>query len=91
QGDLAELARLVDRNWILQQELDDAMCTPSMAALELTMKEAGALGGKAAGSGAGGTMFFLFEDPAAAAAARASLDGVTCLPVSWATEGVRVW
>lgn len=91
QGDLGELARLVDRNWTLQQELDDAMCTDSMAALERAMKNAGALGGKAAGSGAGGTMFFVFEDPEAAAAARASVQGVTYLPVSWATEGVRVW
>lgn len=91
RGDVGEVARMVERNWAMQQELDAGMCTPSMAALEQAMKEAGALGGKAAGSGAGGTMFFVFEDPARAAAARALVQNVAYLPVSWASEGVRVW
>ncbi|MBX3146178.1 MAG: hypothetical protein KF785_05365 [Gemmatimonadales bacterium] len=90
-GSLADVARLVQRNWSLQQDLDEGMCTPTMAALEQAMRDAGALGGKAAGSGAGGTMFFVFDTPARAAAARTTVQGVTYLPVSWAVEGVRVW
>ncbi len=49
----------------------------------------GALGGKAAGSGAGGCMFFLGpEDPAPAREAARAL-GMTALPVRWAMDGVR--
>jgi len=61
-----------------------------MARLEGAMAGAGALGGKAAGSGAGGCMFFLVRDPAAGAAAARGADA-TVLPVAWATEGVRAW
>jgi mevalonate kinase len=58
-----------------------------MAALEHMMRDAGALGGKAAGAGAGGCMFFLAPDdpgPLVAAARRA---GVRILPVTWSMEG----
>ena len=64
-GDLAALGALLTENWRLQQRLDPAMCTPEMARLEQAMSDAGCLGGKAAGSGAGGSMFFLApDDPA---------------------------
>jgi D-glycero-alpha-D-manno-heptose-7-phosphate kinase len=86
-GDLPRIGALLDDNWRSQQALDPAMCTPEMAALERAVRAAGGLGGKAAGSGAGGCMFFLTADPArAAAAARAA--GATILPVTWSSEGV---
>ena len=53
------------------------------------MREAGALGGKAAGSGAGGSMFFLGPDDPAPATAAARALGMTILPVRWAAAGVR--
>jgi galactokinase/mevalonate kinase-like predicted kinase len=88
-GDLAEVGRLLDANWRHQQTLDPGMCTPPMARLAGAMREAGALGGKAAGSGAGGSMFFLGpDDPAPALAAARSL-GMTILPVRWSTVGVQ--
>jgi mevalonate kinase len=66
------------------------MCTPEMARLERAMHDAGALGGKAAGSGAGGAMFFLGpEDPGRARAVVQEL-GMRLLPVRWATEGVQL-
>jgi galactokinase/mevalonate kinase-like predicted kinase len=53
------------------------------------MCEAGALGGKAAGAGAGGSMFFLGpDDPSAAIAAVRAL-GMTILPVRWSLAGVQ--
>jgi D-glycero-alpha-D-manno-heptose-7-phosphate kinase len=89
RGDLAGIGRLLDANWRHQLILDPGMCTPLMARLAQAMREAGALGGKAAGSGAGGSMFFLGpEDPGPAMAAARGL-GMTILPVRWSTAGVR--
>lgn len=86
-GDLVRIGGLLDDNWRCQQALDPAMCTAEMAALERAVRAAGGLGGKAAGSGAGGCMFFVTADPAqAAAAARAA--GATVLPVTWSPDGV---
>lgn len=88
-GDLARVGTLLSANWRLQQALDPGMCTPVMARLERAMVEAGVLGGKAAGSGAGGSMFFLGPDDPAPAIAAARELGMRLLPVRWAREGVR--
>jgi len=89
RGQVSEIGRLLTTNWRHQQALDDSMATPLMRELERTMEAAGAIGGKAAGAGAGGTMFFLVpKDPEAAATRAASL-GVGILPVEWAMAGVR--
>ena len=88
-GDLARIGALLDRNWRHQQTLDPGMCTPLMARIGQAMREAGALGGKAAGSGAGGSMFFLGPDDIAAAVAAARALGGIVLPVRWAADGVR--
>jgi D-glycero-alpha-D-manno-heptose-7-phosphate kinase len=87
RGSLADIGRLLSTNWSHQQALDSGMRTGPMAALEHMMRDAGALGGKAAGAGAGGCMFFLAPDdpgPLVAAARRA---GVRILPVTWSMEG----
>jgi D-glycero-alpha-D-manno-heptose-7-phosphate kinase len=88
-GDLARIGALLDLNWRHQQVLDPGMCTPLMARLGHAMREAGALGGKAAGSGAGGSMFFLGPDDTTIAAEAARALGGILLPVQWAAEGVR--
>jgi D-glycero-alpha-D-manno-heptose-7-phosphate kinase len=89
-GDLAHVGELLDANWRHQRALDPAMCTPRMERLCQVMREAGALGGKAAGAGAGGSMFFVGpDDPAAAINAVREL-GMTVLPVGWVAQGVRV-
>jgi mevalonate kinase len=65
------------------------MSTLEMARLEGAMHEAGVLGGKAAGSGAGGSMFFLGPvDPCEARKVVSRL-GMRLLPVRWAPMGVR--
>jgi D-glycero-alpha-D-manno-heptose-7-phosphate kinase len=88
-GDFARIGRLLDANWRFQRTLDAGMCTPAMDRLAQAMREAGALGGKAAGSGAGGSMFFLTsEDPAPALDAAQAL-GMRVLPVRWSVQGVR--
>jgi D-glycero-alpha-D-manno-heptose-7-phosphate kinase len=88
-GDLAAVGTLLDANWAHQQTLDAGMCTPLMAGLSQAMRAAGVLGGKAAGSGAGGAMFFLGPDDPSAALAAARAMGMTILPVRWAASGVR--
>ena len=92
-GDLARVGSLLTENWGHQQVLDGGMRTTEMAALESAMRSARTLGGKAAGAGAGGCMFFLAPDPERAAGARRAAEalGVRVLPVTIATEGARAW
>lgn len=91
RGHLSEIGRLLTVNWCHQRALDPGMSTPLMSQLDETMAGLGALGGKAAGAGAGGTMFFLVPDDPAGAAAAARALGVTILPLTWASKGVRLW
>ena len=87
-ADFSRIGQLLSQNWRYQLALDARMSTPEMANLERAMASAGSLGGKAAGSGAGGCMFFLApDDPSAMMAAARSL-GAQLLPVSWAMRGV---
>jgi D-glycero-alpha-D-manno-heptose-7-phosphate kinase len=87
-ADFAAVGRLLSQNWGHQQALDPLMCTEEMARLERAMSDAGALGGKAAGSGAGGCMFFLAGDDPASAIEAARACEVRLLPVRWAMRGV---
>jgi len=87
-ADLARVGQLLSDNWHHQLALDEQMRTPEMGALEQVMIEAGSLGGKAAGSGAGGCMFFLAPDDPSEMIAAAHRFGVRLLPVAWAMRGV---
>jgi D-glycero-alpha-D-manno-heptose-7-phosphate kinase len=91
EGCLEEVGRLMARNWDFQQRLDPAMCTAGMAALETAVTRMGAIGGKAAGSGAGGCMFFLAPGCRAAVEAAARDSGASVLTVRWAREGISTW
>jgi galactokinase/mevalonate kinase-like predicted kinase len=88
-GDFDRVGALLTRNWNAQQRLDPNMSTAAMAELDGAMRTAGALGGKAAGSGAGGCMFFLAGDDATAAAPGGQ--GTRCPrpSVEWAMQGIR--
>lgn len=87
-ADFARIGRLLSENWRHQQALDTRMCTPEMARLEQAMRAAGSLGGKAAGAGAGGCMFFLAPDNPAAMMEAGRQSGARLLPVAWAMRGV---
>lgn len=89
-ADLARVGALLQENWARQRALHPAMQTAEMARLEQAVKGAGGMGGKAAGAGAGGSMFFVVRDPSAAAGA-AREAGATVLPLAWAGEGARAW
>lgn len=86
-ADLAAVGSHLSANWEQQQRLDPAMCTPDMARLESAMTSAGAIGGKAAGAGAGGSMFFVVTDPDRAVAA-ALANGAQVLSFQWASQGI---
>jgi D-glycero-alpha-D-manno-heptose-7-phosphate kinase len=87
-ADFSRIGQLLSQNWRHQLALDQRMSTPEMAALEQAMARAGSLGGKAAGSGAGGCMFFLAPDDPAPMIAAARECGARVLPVAWAMRGV---
>ena len=93
RGDADRVGMLLQENWELQQALDPSMRTEEMAHLEAAMKKLGAQGGKAAGAGAGGCMFFLFRDADQVARAKNAAEhlGATVLPVVWNGNGVRTW
>jgi D-glycero-alpha-D-manno-heptose-7-phosphate kinase len=92
-ADLARVSVLLSENWRHQQALDPGMRTSEMAQLEVAATEAGALGGKAAGAGAGGCMFFVMRSDARAAAPAVAnaVRGATILPLAWSMEGARTW
>jgi D-glycero-alpha-D-manno-heptose-7-phosphate kinase len=87
-ADFSRIGELLTRNWRYQLALDERMSTPEMANLERIMNRAGSLGGKAAGSGAGGCMFFLGPDEPSPMIAAAAEAGARILPVAWAMRGV---
>ena len=88
--DMDGIGRLLTENWRFQMALDPGMRTAEMARLEDAMKRAGSMGGKAAGAGAGGCMFFVCSDPEAAGRA-AREAGAHVIPCNWASEGVHSW
>jgi D-glycero-alpha-D-manno-heptose-7-phosphate kinase len=88
-ADSARVGKLLTENWAHQQALDPRMRTEEMARLEQSVTDAGALGGKAAGSGAGGCMFFLGPDDPGPLVEAARSCGIQLLPVRWAMYGVR--
>jgi D-glycero-alpha-D-manno-heptose-7-phosphate kinase len=88
-GDLDRVARLLSTNWLHQQRLDPEMSTDAMARLESGMRRAGVLGGKAAGAGAGGSMFFIVGGYRSVAVAAAREAGARVLDCAWAREGVQ--
>jgi len=90
-ADLARVGALLSENWKHQQALDPGMRTAEMAGLEQAAASAGTLGGKAAGAGAGGSMFFIMKGAARDAAPALSAAGATVLPLTWSREGVRAW
>lgn len=89
-ADLARVGGLLSANWAAQQRLDPRMSTAEMQALERAVLAAGALGGKAAGAGAGGCMFFLAGDDVSTVRAAAQASGARLLDAGWSSTGVEL-
>lgn len=90
-ADPVRVGALLNENWVHQCRLDPGMRTDEMAHLERAVASAGVFGGKAAGAGAGGCMFFLARTDPAHVARAARHAGASILPVTWTAEGVRTW
>jgi len=91
EADLGKVGSLLADNWKRQLALDPGMRTDEMARLEDAMTATKALGGKAAGAGSGGCMFFLAKASSAPAIAAARAVGAVVLPLSWTAEGAKAW
>ncbi|MEO8200266.1 MAG: hypothetical protein ABI679_07085, partial [Gemmatimonadota bacterium] len=91
RSDVAAVGALLSRNWHYQRQLDPGMCTDMMARLEKAVESAGVLGGKAAGAGAGGCMFFLANSSPRAVGQAAVAAGARLLPATLVGVGVRSW
>jgi len=89
-GDARRIGTLLTENWREQQRLDAGMQTAEMAKLEDAMQAAGAIGAKATGAGAGGSMLFLIEGPRDRAIRAAESVGAHVLPFGWTATGVTV-
>jgi len=87
-ADILQTGRLLSLNWKLQQQLDPAMRSEPMARLEAAMEEAGTLGGKAVGAGAGGSMIFLRSGDATSARHAAEAAGARLIGFRWSSDGV---
>lgn len=90
EANLREVGRLLSVNWAAQRRLDPQMATTTMDALEAEMRAAGAIGGKAAGSGAGGCMVFLAGGDPEALRDVARRTGAKVLDAGFSATGVDV-
>jgi D-glycero-alpha-D-manno-heptose-7-phosphate kinase len=88
--DARRVGTLLTENWREQQRLDTGMQTADMAKLEEAMEAAGAIGAKATGAGAGGSMMFLIDGPRERAIRAAESVGAQVLPFGWTSTGVTV-
>jgi D-glycero-alpha-D-manno-heptose-7-phosphate kinase len=89
EGDLDHIGHLVARNWECQMTLDDGMQTDAMRQVEAAVSDAGALGGKAVGAGAGGCMVFVAGGDPQAVKRAAINAGAMVLPLHLEWVGVH--
>jgi D-glycero-alpha-D-manno-heptose-7-phosphate kinase len=62
EGSLLKVGRLLNRNWELKKMLSDRITNQQINYMYELAKDAGAIGGKVIGAGAGGFMLFYVED-----------------------------
>jgi galactokinase/mevalonate kinase-like predicted kinase len=88
-ADWVRLGDVMSANWVEQQRLDVTISTPAVRTVETAMRDAGVLGLKATGAGAGGCLVALtLKGPAVRRAAGAA--GATVFDVGFDLDGVRV-
>jgi len=90
-GDMARVGTLLDDNWRYQQSLDRGMTTTEIGRIEAAARAAGAIGFKATGAGAGGSLVLLAPGRAAAVTEAARAAGATILTYAWDWDGVKTW
>jgi len=92
EGDLAELARIMNENNRLQKSLHPEIGTPRLLQIEELARERGALGAKINGAGGGGSITLLCRPGARAQVAQALRErGFTILPAVIALDPAAAW
>ena len=89
EGDDAALGALLHRNWELKRTLVDSVSTPEVDGWYDRAREAGAVGGKLLGAGAGGFLLIV-GPPDRHAAIRQSLADLREVPVLFAARGSQI-
>ena len=90
-GDWAELARQVTREWRERQGLAPEVTTPAIERLMTRAAAAGAVAGKVCGAGGGGCVFFLIDPVRRTEVCRAVLDtGARLLDCRIDIDGLRL-
>ena len=89
RADMAEFARLVDREWELRKGLAPVVTTPRINAIMAAAADAGALASKICGAGGGGCMITVAE-PSDIPAVRQALSsvGARVMPASLVDRGL---
>jgi len=89
KGDTREIGYLIEQNWGLKKLLSDKISNPEIDKMYKIAKEAGAIGGKITGAGAGGFML-LYVENGKKDSVRESLNGYRELPFKFDNDGTKI-
>ena len=80
---------MIEQNWGLKKLLSEKICNPEIDKMYKIAKEAGAIGGKVTGAGAGGFML-LFAENGKKDSVRKALKDYRELPFRFDTDGTKI-
>jgi D-glycero-alpha-D-manno-heptose-7-phosphate kinase len=92
RGELIEFGRSLNETWLLKKSLSSSVTSPELDQIYKAAMEAGALGGKLLGAGAGG-FFLFFVQPQYRQKVSEQLRAMNCELTNFRfeTEGVTSW
>ena len=88
-GDADAVGELLHRNWELKRSLVDGLSDAEIDGWYDAAREAGAIGGKLLGAGAGG-FFLVFAPPERHTAIRGALSHLREVPFRFASRGTQI-
>ena len=91
-GNLTDFAKLLNSEWELKKNLDQAISTEDTDRLLLASREAGALGGKLLGAGGGGFLL-LYCKPGKLVKVQNAIEalGARTFPIRFDKDGLQTW
>lgn len=92
RGDFRAFGQALDEAWQVKKRMAGSITTPQIDALYQAATNAGALGGKIAGAGGGGFMFFFTDfDRRHAVEHALAQQGAEVVPFTFTDRGVHTW